>query len=200
MSGGMLPSVQTPAQVVLRSVQPTRVSSAHSLHRQARTRGAQRWGMQLTWAPMRRAVFMQFFAFLMAQRGQADTFTTQLPGHNTPQGTWSGTPVVNGAGQTGRVINLRGLTASQAAAAKAGDILTLAGQTKVYMVTADAASDAGGLAAVAIEPALLASPADGAAVTTSNVQFTVALASDNLDTNLTPGIFYSLVVDLVEVF
>jgi hypothetical protein len=98
------------------------------------------------------------------------------------------------------VLNLRGLTASQAAAVKAGDILTIAGQTKVYMATADAASNASGLAMVAIEPALQVSPPDGAAITATNVAFTVALASDNLDTNLAPGIYYSLDIDMVEVF
>ena len=200
MSVGALPTVQTPAQVVLRSGQPTRVSLSHSLKRQARTRGAQRWAMRLSYAPMQRAVFMQFFAFLMGQRGQADTFTVKLPGHNTPQGTWLGAAVVDGASQTGRLLNLRGLTASQAAAVKAGDLFTIAGQTKVYMATADAASDGAGKAAVTIEPALQVSPPDAAAVTSSNVAFTVALASDNLDTNLTPGIFYSLEIDLVEVY
>ena len=200
MSGGSFPTIKAPSQVVLRSVQPTRVSVSHSLKRQARSRGGQRWGMQLTWAPMPRATFMQFFAFLIAQRGQADTFTIRLTGHTAPQGTWSGAPVVSGAGQTGRVINLRGLSASQAAAAKAGDILTFAGQTKVYIVTADAASNSAGLAAVTIEPALQASPLDGAGVTSSNVLFTVALASDSLDSNLAPGAIYSLAIDLVEVF
>ena len=44
------------------------------------------------------------------------------------------------------------------------------------------------------------SHADGEALTTSNVPFTVAMASDNLDSNLTPGVNYSLDVDFIEVF
>jgi hypothetical protein len=200
MSGGALPLGTLPSAVTLRSMQPTRVSSAHSLKRQARTRGAQRWGMRFSWTVLNRATLAALHAFLFAQRGQADTFTTTLPGHTTPQGTWLGSPVVNGAGQTGRVVALRGLTASQAAAAKAGDFLKFAGHTKVYMVTADAASDGSGLASVSIEPALIATLADGEALTTSNVPFTVALASDSLDSSLSPGGFYSLDIDLVEVF
>lgn len=195
-----LPTVRAPAQVSLRSMQPTRVSVAHSLKRQARTTGSQRWGLRFSYAPLKRAEFAVLHSFLLAVRGQADTFTVTLPGSGTPQGTWLGMPVVNGASQTGRVLNLRGLTASQAAAVKAGDILTIAGQTKVYMATADAASNASGLATVAIEPALQVSPPDGAAITATNVAFTVALASDNLDTNLAPGIYYSLDIDMVEVF
>lgn len=197
---GALPTVQLPAQATLRSIQPTRVSVGHSLKRQARTRGAQRWAISFSWSPMKRAVFAQFQAFLLSQRGQADTFTTTVPGYTTPQGTWAGAPVVNGAGQTGRTVNLRNLTASQAAAAKAGDVLRFAGHTKVYMVTADAASNGAGLAAVTIEPALIAAIADGEALTTTNVPFTVALASDSLDTNISSGFFFSLDIDLVEVF
>lgn len=197
---GALPTALLPTKVTLRPLQPTRVSSAHSLKRQARTRGAQRWAISMSWQNMPKAIFMQFFAFLMAQRGQADTFTTVLPGSTTPQGTWAGAPVVNGASQTGRLVNVRGLTASQSSAAKAGDLVTFAGQTKVYMVTVDAASDGTGLAALTIEPALQASPLDSAVVTSSNVVFTVARASDSMESNLTPGMFYSLDLDMVEVF
>lgn len=197
---GALPLPILPSQVTLRSVQPTRISMAHSLKRQARTRGAQRWAIRFAWSVINRAAFAPIYAFLLAQRGQADTFTLTVPGHTTPQGTWLGAPVVNGAGQTGQTIAMRGLTASQAAAAKAGDLLKFAGHSKVYMVTADAASDGSGLASVSIVPQLIATIADGEALTTSNVPFTVAMASDNLDSNLTPGVNYSLDVDFLEVF
>lgn len=194
------PSSPTPMQVTLRSVQPTRTSVAHSLKRQARTRGAQRWAFRFTYAPLLRVSFAPLFAFLLSMRGQADTFTVVMPTLKTPQGTWLGTPVVNGAGQTGRTVALRGLTASQAAAAKSGDLIKFANHTKVYMVTADAASDGAGLATVTIEPQLIAAINDGELLTTSNVPFTVAMASDNLDTSLSLGLNYSLDVDFIEVF
>ena len=200
MSGGTFPFTPRPNSATLSSTQPTRVSVAQSLKRQSRTRGAQRWVIKLGYAPMTRAEFAPLHAFLLAQRGQADTFATTMPGHTAPLGTWAGLPVVTGAGQSGRTINLRGLTASQAAAAKAGDLLKFAGHSKVYMVTADAASDSGGLATVTIEPQLIAAIADSEALTTSYVPFTVAMAGDNLDANLSPGVFYGFNVDLVEVF
>jgi hypothetical protein len=199
MSGGTLPLPILPSAVTLRSTQPTRTSLAHSLKRQARTRGAQRWAMRFSWTIINRAAFAPIYAFLFAQRGQADTFTLTVPGHTAPQGTWLGTPVVNGAGQTGCTVSLRGLTASQAAAAKAGDILKF-GHSKVYMVTADAASDGTGLATVAFQPQLIAAIGDGEALTTTSVPFTVAMASDNLDSPISPGIVYGLDVDFVEVF
>jgi len=200
MSGGTLPASPAPASATLRSSQPTRVSLAHSLKRQARTRGAQRWEIKLTWPKLARAEFMPIYAFLIAQRGQADGFQATLAGHSTPQGTWAGSPVVNGAGQSGRSVNLRGLSINQAAAARAGDLLKFAGHSKVYMVTADAASNASGLAAVSIEPALIAAIADGEALVTSSVPFTVALASDLREADIQPGLLYSLAADLVEVW
>lgn len=195
---GTMPTVQMPAAATLTSFQPTRTSEGHSLKRQARTSGAQRWAIAFQWAPMPRSIFMQFFAFFTAQRGQADTFTCTLAGHTAPLGTWAGTPVVSGAGQTGRVVNLSGLTPSQVGICKAGDLLKFAGHTKVYMVTADATSTAGGLVALSIEPALLVSPAAAESLVTSNVPFTVARVSDTLEMPLTPGLLTPLAVTVVE--
>jgi len=201
MSGGVLPlSLQGPNSAKLTTIQPTRVSVSHSMKRQARTSNAQRWGLQFSWNAASRAVFMQFYAFLLSQRGQADTFTTTMPGHTAPQGTWAGAPVVAGASQTGRTVNLSGFTASQTGIAKAGDLVQFAGSTKVYMVTADANSSGTGTATISIEPALVASPANLAAVATSNIAFTVALASDTVDTALGAGDTYSWSIAMVEVY
>lgn len=195
-----LPTIQRPSGATLKASQPTRMSVSHSLKRQVRTTGAHRWSIALSWQPMPREVFMQFYAFLMALRGSNDTFTCTLAGHTAPQGSWAGTPVVNGASQTGRSVSMRGFTASAANVAKAGDLIKFAGHTKVYMVTADASADGSGIAAVSIEPALLESPADAEAITYSNVPFTVALASDTFDMALTPGMLAPLSITAMEVF
>lgn len=195
-----LPTIINPTTVTLGSVQPTRVSVSHSLKRQARSSNAQRWTLKFGYTLLPRAYLTQFYGFLLALRGQADTFTTVLPGHTAPQGTWAGTPVVNGASQTGAVVNLSGFTASQTGIVKAGDLLQFAGHTKVYMATADANSNGSGLAAVSIRPALMVSPANAEAVVSSNVTFTVALASDSMDTSIQAGPFYALNIDMVEVY
>jgi hypothetical protein len=176
------------------------MSVSHSLKRQVRTTGAHRWNLSFSWSPMPREVFMQFYAFLMALRGTTDTFTCTLAGHTAPQGSWAGTPVVNGAAQSGRSVSIGGLTSSAANVAKSGDLIKFSGHTKVYMVTADASANGSGVAAVAIEPALLASPANGESVVYSNVPFTVALASDTFDMALTPGMLAPLSITAVEVF
>ena len=197
---GALPTVINPTTVTLRSVQPTRVSVSHSLKRQARSSNAQRWALSFGYQVMSRALLAPLYAFLLGQRGQADTFTTVLPGHTAPQGSWTGTPVVNGASQTGSSINVSGFTASQTGIAKAGDLLKFAGHTKVYMVTADANSSVSGTATLSIQPALMQSPATNEAITSSNVPFTVARTSDSMDSGIQAGPLYSLSLDMIEVY
>jgi hypothetical protein len=200
MSGGALPTVLNPTNVTIRSMQPTRVSVSHSLKRQARTTGAQRWALTFGYAQMARAVYAQFYGFLMAQRGQADTFTTVLPGQTAPLGSWAGSPVVSGAAQTGRSITVGGFTASQSGVVKAGDYFKFNGHSKVYMITSDANSSVTGTATLSIEPALLVSPTNGEGIVSSNVPFTVALAADSLNGGVQAGPLYSLSIDMVEVF
>jgi hypothetical protein len=54
----------------------------------------------------------QWIAFLLALRGQANVFQLGDPLAVSPQGSGAGVPLVDGAGQTGYTINLRGFTAS----------------------------------------------------------------------------------------
>ena len=198
---GTLPTVQYPSSATLTSVQPSRMSVSHSLKRQVRTSNVQRWALAMSFPPMVRSIYMQFYAFLIKQRGQFDTFTCTLPGYEKPQGTWAGTPVVNGGGQTGRAINLSGFSASQPYVVKAGDIFKFAGHSKVYMATADASSDGAGLATVSLEPALMASPAADEALVASEVPFTVALTSDTQDLPIASGLQpTALSISMVEVF
>jgi hypothetical protein len=109
---------------------------------------------------------------------------------NTPNhlvGPLGGTPLVNGASQTGSSLVTDGWTAAAASRLKKGDIFTIAGvymvnpQTKAtlsklqqFVVTADVSSDGSGNLTAAIFPSIItsgatqtvsASPADNAAIT-----------------------------------
>lgn len=101
----------------------------------------------------------------------------------------TGTPLVNGAGQTGSTLAVDGFTASTTDAVREGDVFTIAGVNAVnpvnkadtgklrqFVVTADADSGAttGPIAAMAISPSITTSgpyqtvtagPADNAALT-----------------------------------
>jgi hypothetical protein len=176
------------------------VSISHNLRRSVRTNGAQRWVITADWVGLTRAQFAPIQAFVVSQRGQWDNFTAVLPAHKLPQGVATGTPQINGASQQGRSISTRGWTAGLSGALKAGDFIGVTGQTKVYMVTADVNADAFGLATVAIEPALMAVPADGAVITVRNVRFTLALGTDTMESAVAPGSIYNFSLQLVEAF
>ncbi len=194
---GTFPTGLTPSGLKLTSIAPTLVSTTHSLKRQVRSRGGQRWQLEMSYPPLSRAQAAPLFAFLTAQRGQYETFTIAIPGYGEPQGTWAGAPLVKGAAQSGRSVALDGFTAG--ATVKAGDLVQFASATKVYMVTADATADGAGELALAIEPALLASPADNAALTCRNIAMTCALAADTMEWTVAPGMLHAVGVTLVEV-
>ena len=197
---GTFPLTPAPSAIKIQSYQPTRVSISHNLRRSVRTNGAQRWVITADWVGLTRAQFAPIQAFVLAQRGQWDTFTAVLPAHKLPQGVASGSPLVNGASQQGRTLATRGWTASMAGVLKAGDFIGIAGQTKIYMVTADASSDGYGNATLVIEPALMAVPADGASLVIRNVPFTLALSSDTLESAVAPGAFYNFSLQFAEAF
>lgn len=102
-------------------------------------------------------------------------------------GPLGGTPLVNGASQTGSSLVTDGWTAAVGSRLKKGDIFTIAnvyavnpqsrqstGQLRQFVVTADVSSDIGGNATISISPAITtsgafqtvdAAPADNAAIT-----------------------------------
>ena len=104
-------------------------------------------------------------------------------------GNYGGTPVVNGASQTGSLLVTNGWTASRAGLLNVGDVFTIAGVYAVnpknrqstgslqnFVVLATAASDGGGNSTLSVYPAITtsgayqtvsASPANGAAITVS---------------------------------
>lgn len=102
-------------------------------------------------------------------------------------GALGGTPLVNGANQTGTSLITDGWTAAAAQRLRRGDVFTIAGvfavnpqsrqstgQLRQFVCTADASSDASGNLTVSISPAIIATganqtvtalPADNAAIT-----------------------------------
>ena len=196
---GTFPTTPLPSAVTLRSTAPTRVSQSHSMKRNVRSRAAQRFAARLEWKDIKRATLAPIISFIEQQRGQFGNFLMTLPGYDTPLGSWVGTPVVAGAGQTGYTLNLSGFTASQTGVAKAGDLIRI-GSTdlKVYRIASNANSNGSGLATITLTQALMASPSAGAAITSTGVQFTFACASDIAESPMRPGYFQDFTLDVVE--
>lgn len=82
-------------------------------------------------------------------------------------GAGGGTPLVNGAGQTGSNLVIDGASASITNWLRAGDIIKVVGAAVVFDVTADVNTNVSGQATIPISPPIFTgqSPADNAAVT-----------------------------------
>lgn len=172
---GFFPTTPGPREVSLKSHFFVAVSRAQSGRRFARSAGGHYWQLRASWSPMTADMFAPIEGFLAAQQGAFEAFAFIHPSKKVPRGVATGTPIVSGANQVGTNLNTSGWTANITGIMKAGDLIGIAGQTKVYMLTADANSGATGLATLIISPPLMQSPAASAAIVTSNVPFTVAL-------------------------
>ena len=147
---------------------------------------------------MTRAQFAPIDAFVMKQRGQYESFQVVPPVLNAGLGSPAGTPLVNGADQTGRSVVTDGWN-NGIVIFKAGDFLKFANHDKVYKVVSDSSSDGAGAATIAIEPPLVTSPATDSAITYTSVPFTVALTSGIQEfATGTTGLF-SFELDMEEV-
>ncbi len=107
-----------------------------------------------------------FLAYINSLFRERTIFTISHYHLQTPLGTISGSPTVNGANQTGSTIN----TSSISGTLKQGDIITFANINTVYDVTADVSN---GATSISISPPIFTggSPATGAAITYTGVKF-----------------------------
>ena len=155
----------------------------------------QRFKFSATYPPMRRSDFAPVIAFIMKQRSQKETFQIALPDLKNAKGDVSGTILVNGAHSAGdTTIDVDGMTGT----ISAGDFVKFSGDTKVYMVVADATADGSNEATLTIEPPLRSALSDNASVTYDGVEFTVRLTNDIQQFNTDDLDLYRFEVDFIE--
>lgn len=122
-------------------------------------RPGSRYMVAFTYPPMQADMARKFTARL--QRAKSDGIRVPVPLLGVSQGI-PGAPVVDGAGQAGKTLAVRGLTARYIA--KEGFWLTIIavdGSAYLHTVAETAVADATGKATISIEPALRAPFADG---------------------------------------
>lgn len=107
-------------------------------------------------------------SFLTQLQGKRGTFLYGDPDYLAlgPQGSGAGTPLVDGASQTGDTLDVKGLTPSATDVYKAGDYIQLdtGANSELYMVAADVDADVSGNATITLCNNLKSSPADNEAV------------------------------------
>lgn len=119
-----------------------------------------------------------YMAFVAKLKGRFGTFLYSLPNViTTPQGSWGGTPLVNGINQSGNTLNIDGLPVNITNVAVAGDYINLGNH--LHMVLENADSNASGETTLTIWPSLRESPADNSSVTYTNLKVLLRLSTDS---------------------
>ncbi len=139
-----------------------------------------RWMLTVVLPPMTQAQAAAWKVFFMQCEGMANTFEGFDPDHRTPRGQAAftpGTPIVDGAGQTGGVLYITGAPASITGYLLPGDYLQVNGM--LLMVQAQVDTDSSGEAGVPVRPRLRRPPADGASVVFDRPYCEMILIDDN---------------------
>ena len=177
-------------------------TSPFSYTQQVYKHQGQRWQAEVALPAMTRAEAEEWFSFLVKLNGQYGTFLLGDP-HSAPRGsaaTTPGTPVVNGASQTGGTLSIDGLPASATGYLKAGDYIQLgSGATaKLHKVLNDVDSNASGEATLDIWPDLRSSPADDETVVISDAVGTFRLATNEIGVDINEIEHFGIVFAAVE--
>jgi hypothetical protein len=157
----------------------------------------ERWKFSFTYNVMTDEESAQMTAFIAQARGGAETFRVSNPLRKTQKGAATGTPLVKGGSQVGSSLDTDGWTPSTLVL-KVGDYFEVNNELKI--VTEDITSDGSGNATLYFEPPLRYSPADNAAITTTNPKATFRLDEKETSWRYVPGGFSSLVVTAIEMW
>lgn len=155
-----------------------------------------RWKLQMDYPPLDEADAALMRAFLAKMRGQANRVDLGPFDRQTPRGTAGGTPLVNGASQTGVSLVTDGWSAG--ATMLTGDFFAVAQQ--LFVVVADATADGSGNMTLTIEPPIRTSFADNAAVTKASPKARFMLLTNEVGWDVQLKGLTDFAFDLIEAF
>ncbi len=140
---------------------------------QTQAHSGQIWAADLDLPTMRREQADEWVSWLVSLNGPVGTFLLGDPDAKTPRGsaaTTPGVPVVDGAGQSGEALSVRGLPVSAAGYLLNGSYFQVgSGSTaRFHRLLEDVDSDGSGNATFTFKPAIRSAPADGAAIVVAN--------------------------------
>lgn len=197
-----LAGLKNPRSVVIRKRSAVGVaSSTFTFQPQVYAWSGQLWEADIQLAPMVRADAEAWIAKLVSLNGREGNFLVGPDYANTsPRGVGTGTPLVNGASQTGYDLITDGWTVSQTGIMKAGDWFQLGATSaaRLYKVVADANSDISGNSTLTIWPKLRSSPANNDALTVTSPVGRFALADNESEWAIDSAKFYGLSFRAVE--
>ena len=163
----------------------------------------QRWAASISLPPMKRPDAEYWVAFLLSLKGQIGTFLLGDPNCVTAQGSASttpGTPLVNGAGQTGDTLIIDGLPVSTTGYLLPGDYIQLGSSTttQFYKVLTQVNTSVSGGATLDLWPNLRSSPADNATIIVANTKGRFRLKDNVTQWGINEISSYGITFDCVE--
>lgn len=199
-----LPTASGIASVTMRAVNVTAISqSPFTFKQQVVSHSGQRWEAEVSMPPMKRADAEEWVAFLVSLRGQLGTFNLGDPSGATARGSASstpGTPLVNGASQTGGALTIDGCPASATGYLKAGDYIQLGGGSSatLHKVLEDADTTSGGDVTLDIWPHIRTAPADDSTVVVSNAKGLFRLSENQTSWSIDTATIYGVNFACIE--
>ena len=138
----------------------------------------------------------EWIAFLMALRGRAKVFQLGDPLAVAPRGSALGVPLVDGAGQTGYALALKGWTPNAAGVLLPGDWIQIG--YRAYRTITAANADGTGKLSLEIWPQLRESPNDGDAVNLNNTKGLWRLAENSRKWSIAASRTYGMQFNIRE--
>ena len=196
---GIYPTTKKPTLLNFISNRPTTVNYTLSGKRSVKLSASQYFSFTVTMPPMKRSDFMEYYSFLVKQKGSFETFTFTSPLSNQGAVDSNDTVLVNGVHAVGdTTIAMDAFAGDGAGRVKAGDFIKFGGHTKVYMVVSDVTSSSNA-ATVTIEPPLTTALSDNDTVVYDSVPFTVALSNDIQEFGIPSDAFFRYEMKFIEV-
>lgn len=163
----------------------------------------ERWEADITLPAMKRDDAEEWLGFLLSLGGSYGTFLLGDPLGTTPRGSAAsvpGTPLVDGANQTGNSITIDGCPTSQSSYLKAGDYIQIgsASTARLHKVLENVTTNASGETSISIWPALRESPADNAPITVTNCKGLFRLSSSETSWDVNTASIYGITFGAVE--
>lgn len=192
-------------QITLRAVNAVSTTqSIFTYRQQVVSYAGQRWEASIRIPPLRKDVMEEWVAFLVSLKGQTGTFLLNDPNNTSPRGTASttpGTPVVNGASQTGDTLNISGLPVSETGYLLPGDYIQLGSgsSSRLHKVLTSTDTDGSGLATVDIWPSILTAPVNGSSVVLTDAKGLFRLNSNMSEWTINNSNAYGLQFEAVGV-
>lgn len=158
----------------------SRTRSPFTLATQVHEHQGQLWRAEVDLPLKARADAEAWLAILADIGSGALRFHLGDPAGASPEGSWGGAPVVNGASQTGQTLTCDGFTVSTTGIVKAGDYFQLGSgvNQRLYKVVEDADSDGSGNVTLKFWPRLRESPSDNESIITNDTKGTFELLED----------------------